>query len=97
MLNINTVKQQSSQITQTITEPGSSSPFLEKEKEMLELKVKLLSKKPINMTTQAKKPIPFDISDPFIQVIIERDNKYTENYMKFHGPLIMVGNLFLQD
>ena len=37
-------KPQTSPTTQT-TEPSSSSPFLEKEKEMLELKVKPLSKK----------------------------------------------------
>jgi len=32
------------QTSQTTTKPPSSSPFLEKEKEMLELKAKLLSK-----------------------------------------------------
>jgi len=52
--------------TTTLAEPNSSSPFLEKEKEMLQLKAKLLLKKIINPTTQTKKFVLFNIYDPFI-------------------------------
>jgi len=50
-------------IVQT-TEPSSSSPFLEKEKEMLELKAKLLSKR--TKPGPTVKTVSFDICDPFI-------------------------------
>jgi len=49
-----------------ISKPSSSSSFLEKEKEMQELKVKLLSKRIIALTIQPKKVLPFDICDPFL-------------------------------
>ena len=52
------------QTSQTSTEPGSRSPFLEKEKAMLELKDKLLSKR--IETSLAVKTVSFDICDPFI-------------------------------
>lgn len=48
-------KPQTSQTTQTTSqttaEPSSGSSFVEKEKEMLELKVKVISKKTINLAT----------------------------------------------
>ena len=49
-----------------ITELSSSPSFLKKEKEMQELKAKLLLKKTINITIQTKRFIPFDIYDPFV-------------------------------
>jgi len=71
---LNTTKSSPSTITttslakphtsQTTTEPSSSSPFLEKEKEMLELKAKLLSKR--TKPNPAVKTVSFDICDPFI-------------------------------
>jgi len=54
-------KPQTSQIT---TKPGSSSPFLKKEKEMLELKAKLLSNR--TKISPTVKTVSFDICDPFI-------------------------------
>ena len=53
-----------SQTSQTTTKPSSSSRFLEKEKEMIELKAKLLSKR--SKTSLAVKTISLDICDPFI-------------------------------
>jgi len=52
------------QTSQTIMEASSSSPFLEKENEMLELKAKLLSKR--TKSSLAVKTISFDVCDPFI-------------------------------
>jgi len=47
-------------------EPSSSTPFLEKDKEMPELKAKLLAKRNTNPIIQTKKFVPFYIFDPFI-------------------------------
>ena len=52
------------QASQTTTEPSSSSPFLEKEKKMLELKAKFLSKQ--TKPNPVVKTISFDICDPFV-------------------------------
>jgi len=52
------------QTSQTTGEPSSSSPFLEKEKEMLKLNAKLLSKR--TKPNPAVKTVSFDICDPFI-------------------------------
>jgi len=56
-------KPQTSQ-TIMIEEPSSSSPFLEKENEMLELKVKLLSKR--IEPNPVVKMVSFDICDPLL-------------------------------
>ena len=50
--------------TSQTTEPSSSSPFLEKEKEMLELKAKLLSKR--TNSSSLVKTVSFHVCDPFI-------------------------------
>ena len=52
-------------ITSASTESSSSLPFLEKEKEMLELIAQLLSKRTIQSTTQARRFVLFDICDSF--------------------------------
>jgi len=52
------------QTSQTTIEPSSSSPFLEKEKKMLELKAKLLFKR--TKISPAVKTVSFNICDPFI-------------------------------
>ena len=52
--------------TLTFAEPSSSSPFLNKDKKMLKLKAKLLSKGTIHSTTQTKRFVPSDIFDPFL-------------------------------
>jgi len=52
--------------TTTLTEPSWSSPFLEKEKEMLELKAKPLSKRTIPSTIQTKRFVLFDICAQFL-------------------------------
>ena len=52
------------QTAQTITEPNSSSLFLEKEKEMLELKARVSSKR--IKSNPAIKTVSFDICDPCV-------------------------------
>jgi len=61
--------------------PSSSTPFLEKEKALLELNAKLLVKWTTNPTIQTKKFVPFDSCDPFIA----RYHKITQLvYWKLH-------------
>ena len=71
---LSTIKSSSSTITttslakpqtsQTTMEPSSGSPFLEKEKKMLGLKAKLLSKR--TKSNPVVKTVSFDICDPFV-------------------------------
>ena len=53
--------------TTEATKLSSSTLYLEKEKQMLQPKGKLLVKRTTNPTTQTKKFVPFDICDPFIE------------------------------
>lgn len=51
--------------------PNSSSTFLEKKKDMQELKAKLLSRQSLPVNPRTKKFAPFDICDPFVSNLLE--------------------------